>query len=191
MTVSDVLKLVLKNISREDVLSTSLFNSESETLPATEQSGLTEDLITCLNDTIQSIVYVYHPLKKIENITVENECFNYSDLAETLIDILKLKDENGVSQKFTAFPTFFKCRSGKYTVTYSYVPDIVTALADSLVVPEGKVNERVLATGCTSRFYLKRGMYQDANVWDVSFQRLMLIGQRSKHIPEMSPRGWY
>jgi len=191
MTVSDVLKLVLKNISREDVLKTNLFDSGSAVEPTTEQSELAEDLTTCLNDTIQSIVYVYLPLKKVENITVSDEVFDYANLSETLIDVFKLKDENGVQQKFTTFPSFFKCANGNYTITYSYAPDVVTELADDLVIPEGKVNERVLATGCTSRFYLKRGMYQDANVWDVSFQRFMLIGKRPKHIPEMSSRGWY
>jgi len=191
MTVSDVLKLVLKNISREDVLSTTTFDSSSEIAPTTEQSKLISDLIACLNDTVQSIVYIYHPLKKVENITVTDEQFNYSDLSETLIDIMKIKDASGVSERFTTFPSFFKCKNGKYTITYSYVPDMLTSLTDVLIIPEGKVNERILATGCTSRFYLKRGMYQDANVWDVSFQRLLLVGQRPKHIPEMSPRGWY
>ena len=191
MTVLDVIKLVLTNISREDLFATTIFDSNSEAEPTSEQDELVKDLISCLNDTIQSVVYVYHPLKKMEKISVSEEQFNFADLSEKLIDIIRLKSESGVAEKFITFPSFFKCKKGEYTITYTYAPEPTNTLADTLVVPEGKVNERVLATGCTSRFYLKRGMYQDANVWDVSFQRLLLVGQRPKHIPTMKARGWY
>jgi len=31
---------------------------------------------------------------------------------------------------------------------------------------------------------------EDANVWDISFQRLLLVGQRPKHMPTLAFRGW-
>lgn len=191
MIVSDVLKITLKNISREDILETKIFDESSTQEATSEQQKVVDDLVCALNDTIQSIVYVYFPLKKLENITVTNGQFDYSSLTKPLIDVFKLKNKDGVSQKFTTFPTFFTCPSGSYTITYSYAPTMVNALTDAITVPEGKVNERMLAVGTTSRFYLKRGMYQDSNVWDVSFQRLLLVGQRPKHMPKMDARGWY
>lgn len=191
MIVSDVLNLVLKNLSREDVFNTTLFDNQSLNEPTDEQKLVFNDLIACLNDVIQSVVYVYHPLKKLENIEVSNEQFDYSKLSETLIDVIKLKDVNGVCAKFTTFPTFFKCKNGKYTITYTYAPKMIEKNSDVIIVPEGKVSDRILATGTTSRFYLKRGMYQDANVWDISFQRLLLVGQRPKHTPKMDARRWF
>lgn len=191
MLASDVLNLVLKNISREDILKTKLFDENSEALPSDEQNTVVEDLLTCLNDAVQSLVYIYFPLKKLENITVDNNQFEYQKLQETLIEVLKIRDANGVNQKFTTFPTFFTCPSGKYTITYSYAPKHISKLSDSVVVPREKVTDRVLATSTTSKFYLKRGMYQDSNAWDLAFQRMMLVGQRPKHIPKMDSRGWY
>lgn len=189
MTVSDVLELALKKLSREDILNTTLFGKTDT--PSEEQQGVIDDLIVALGDTLSSIVFLYHPLKKVESITVENGQFNFTELSRTVIDIIRLKRENGTSEKFATFPSFFTAPNGKYTITYTYAPSTVTGLEDIIEVPQGKVDDRAIAIGCVSRFYLKRGMYQDANVWDVTFQRLMLVGQRPKTLPVMPKRGWY
>ena len=191
MTVKEVLTLVLKNLSREDILSTSAFNTSSQTELNEEQKDTIENLINCLNDTIFSIAYIYLPFKTTEKIKVTNETFDYNQLDKILIDIIKIKDENGVNIKFTTFPTFFRCKNGNHTITYTYSPQQVSTLSDTLPIEEGKISTRTLAVGTTSKFYLRRGMYQDANAWDLSFQRLMLIAQRPKHMPKISSRGWF
>lgn len=190
MTVSEVLSLTLQNLSREDVLETDLFDENGQEA-TDEQEELVSDLIKCLNDTIQSIVYVYHPLKTKEEISVLNKTFLFNNLSKTIIDVLKLKNKNLVNCPFQIFPTYLECENGNYTITYTYQPEEVSGLDDEIDIPQGKVTSRILATGCTSRFFLKRGMYQDANVWDVSFQRLMLVGKHPKNVPEIAPRGWF
>ncbi len=189
MKASDVLELALKKISREDILNTTLFG-KAETV-SDEQQSVVDDLVVALGDTISSIAFLYHPLKKVENITVQNGQFDFSELSRTLIEVIRLKRENGTTEKFTTFPSFFTAPNGNYTITYTYAPSTVIGLEDVVEVPNGKVDARAISTGCVSRFYLKRGMYQDANVWDVAFQRLMLVGQRSKALPSMPKRGWY
>ena len=189
MTVSDVLKKVLKNINREDVLKTSLF-SETNTQASEEQQELVQDLIDCFNDTLESVAYVYHPLKTKETIVVENGKLNFSLLSKTLIDIVSLKDQNGIDVSFVMFPSYAECLSGKMEVAYTYLPDAKVNLSDEIDFPKGKVTARIFATGVTSKFFLKRGMFQDENVWDISFQRLLLVGQRPKHMPTLAFRGW-
>ncbi len=189
MIVSDVLNKVLKNISREDVLKTSLFTENGST-PTDEQQELVAELIDCLNDTIESVVYVYHPLKMKETIQVFDNQLNFLQFSKTLIDVVSIKDKNGIAVPFVVFPNYIECQSGTFDVVYTYLPDVVLTLSDEIEFPQGKITARILATGVTSKFFLKRGMFQDANVWDVSFQRLLLVEQRPKHMPNLASRGW-
>lgn len=191
MKVLDVISLALKHISREDILSTTLIDSNSITQPTDEQTSVYNDLLSCLNETVQSIAYMYFPLKHIENIKVVNKSFNYSSLSKTLIEVVRLKNDLGHLTKFVSFPTYFSCPDGNYTITYTYSPDYLQSNNQDIEVQQGKVDERILSFGTVSKFYLKRGMYQDANVWDNSFQRLMIVGQRPKHMPQIPSRGWF
>jgi len=189
MIVLDVLKICLNDIKRDDILTTNLF-LENGSQPTDEQNEVVNDLIFCLNDAIQTIAYVYHPLKTYENIVVQNGTFLYSNLTKTLIDVIRIKDNNGISHHFSTYPTYFKCENGTYTLTYTYQPQLCEALDDEIDLSEDKITERVLACGSTSQFYLKRGMFKESNMWETYFERLLSAMKYPKSILDMPMRRW-
>ncbi|MBR1925632.1 MAG: hypothetical protein IJ837_02130 [Clostridia bacterium] len=189
MIVLDVLKFCLNDIKRDDILTTNLF-SENGDEPTDEQKEVVNDLKFCLNDAIQSIAYVYHPLKAYENIVVEDGTFSYNNLNKTLIDVIRIKDSSGISHHFSTYPTYFKCENGTYTLTYTYQPNLCENLSDTIDLSEDKITERVLSAGCTSQFYLKRGMFKESNMWETYFERLISAAKYPKSVLDMPLRRW-
>lgn len=189
MKAKDVLVYSLRDLKREDIIPTSLITLNGTT-PTSEQQEVVSDLMSSLNDTIMSISYIYLPLKTSENITVENGKFLYQNLSKTLIDVLRLKDIYGINHKFSTFPTYLKCESGRYEIIYTYQPELITQISQDIDLSKNKLSERVIATGCTANFYLKRGMYEDSNCWEKIFERQIMLGKNPKYIPELSYRRW-
>lgn len=189
MTVENVLKFSLKDLKREDLLSTTYFNQQG-VVPTAEQTEVVNDLIDSLNDVILGVAYIYYPLKTFEIINVTNEQFEYKDLSKTLIDVIRLKDSLGVSHNFTTFPSFIKCKNGRYTLTYTYQPSLVQNLSDEIDLSENKITEKLLSIGCTANFYLKRGMYEDSNYWQSYFEKMILLAKNPKYVVDLPCRGW-
>ena len=187
MTVLDVLKITCRNLGLEEFLSLTEFGGNE--VATDEQALQIEQLIACINDVNQSIAYMYLPLKTIENITINNKKFEYSKFAKTLIEILWIKNASGLKQKHTCFPTFLSCENGSYTVNYTYAPSFVNNVNDVLDV-HFKIDARTMAYGVTSRYYLLKGLFSEANAWDIRFQQSLLVASRRNSNIRMYDRGW-
>lgn len=188
MIVKDVLKIVSAELDFTDLLNTIELGGSN--VVTEEQYAQFKYLINCVNDVNHLISFMYLPLKTTENIIVSGNVFNFSQLSKILIELISVKNENGIKQNFQTFPTFFKCKNGKYTITYTYSPDYVSSLDDALDV-SSKIDAYVFASGVVARYYLQKGLYADASAWDTKFTQGMLVAQRRKDGVKMPSRGWF
>ena len=187
MIVLDVIKFVCKNLGLDELLSVQELGG-TETADA-DQLKQIESFIDCVNDVNQSIAFMYLPLKTYENITISNKKFAYSDFSKTLIELLSLKNEAGLKQKFYTYPTFITCENGSYTASYTYVPNYVSNLSDTIEINQ-KVDARTLAYGVVAKFYLLKALFSEANAWDARFQQALLVASRKKGEVKMCGRWW-
>lgn len=81
-------------------------------------------------------------------------------------------------------------KPGSLRVTYSYLPSEVSGVNDDIEVVENKVTARMVALGVLSRYFLIVGMYQDANNWEQTFARAVLVAQRRKDNVVLKKRRW-
>lgn len=187
MIVLDVIKIACKNLGLDDLLSTQTLGGN--TVATAEETKQINGLIDCLNDVNQTIAFMYMPLKTYENITVVNGKYLYSSFSKTPIELLCLKNQFGVKQKFYTYPTFFTCDDGIYTATYTYVPPYVTALTDSVEI-NNKIDARTVSYGIAARFFLQKGLFSEANAWDARFQQALLVASRKTSGAKMCGRWW-
>lgn len=187
MIVLDVIKLALKNLGLDELLELQQFGGQNEA--DSEQLLQIQKLTDCLNDVIQSIAFMYLPLRTFENITVTNKKFSFSNFSKTPIELLFLKNEAGLKQKFYTYPTFFTCENGNYTASYTYVPSGVSNLSDSIEINQ-KLDARTVAYGVVARFFLLKGLFSEANAWDAKFQQALLVASRKKSEIKMCGRWW-
>ncbi len=189
MQTKDIMEVALKNIKRDDILKTSLFELEGSEA-TDEQKEVFNDMLSSVNDTLMAICYLYLPQKAKENIVVENKTFLYSNLSKTLIDVLKLKDKHGVFHKFSTYPTYIKCDNGEFEITYSYQPDILENLTDEVLIVDKNISVNLLASGAVANFYLKRGLFEDSNMWESDFKKQIVLCKKTKQIFEMKVKEW-
>lgn len=187
MIVLDVVKLVCKNLGFDELLATTTLGGQ--TVPTEENAKQISTLIDCLNDVNQSIAFMYLPLRTYENITVQNGKFLYSNFSKTPIELLSIKNEMGIKQKFYTYPTFFTCDDGVYTANYTYVPEYVSALTDSVEI-NTKVDARTVCYGVIARFFLLKGLFAEASAWDAKFQQALLVASRKNRSVKMCGRWW-
>lgn len=187
MIVLDVIKLVCKNLGFDDLLATTTLGGQ--TAPTAENTKQIGCLVDCLNDVNQSIAFMYLPLRTFENITVQNGKFMYSNFSKTPIELLSIKNEMGIKQKFYTYPTFFTCENGSYTANYTYVPAYVSALSDTIEV-NNKIDARTICYGVIARFFLLKGLFAEANAWDTKFQQALLVASRKSGSVKMCGRWW-
>lgn len=189
MTVLEVIKLVAQYIGDPDLLDTTTLGGEVE--PTSQQTNKINMLISCINDTAQSLAIMYFPLKKEEIVSSSNGCYQFSQFTKPLLDILKIVDNRlKFNVEFAMFPDHFEAKAGDLLVNYTYLPSETTTLSSKIEVVENKVTARMLAIGVTSRYYLMVGMYQDANNWNEMFERAILIAQRRKDNIVLKKRRW-
>ena len=188
MTVKDVLKLAVVYIGDSELANTTILGG-TET-PTTQQTEKLNLLLTCVNDTVQSLAMMYFPLKHEQKVTSSTGTYNFSQLDKTLLDIMKVTDEHNLEVDFAFFPTYFQSRKGTLNIVYSYIPDYVNDFSDSIEVVENKVSLRMMVLGVVSRYYMFIGMYTDAESWNSMFEQAVLVASRNKNNVVMKKRSW-
>ena len=188
MIVKDIVKLVCKHLNLNDLLQITELGGTSTSTE--DQQAQINQIISCINDVNHLIAFMYIPLKTTENITISNNKFNFSDLSKNLIELISVKNNNGIKQKYNTFPTFLECSNGNYIITYTYAPALIEELTDTIDVSY-KIDDYAFANGVVARYFLYKGLFSDASAWDTKFAQSMLVAQRKKSGVKMPPRRWF
>ncbi|MBQ7977221.1 MAG: hypothetical protein IJ301_01290 [Clostridia bacterium] len=188
MTVAEVLKLAVLYMGEPDLEKTTTLGG-TET-PSEQQTEKLNRLLTCVNDTVQTLALMYFPLKKEESVENPSGQVNFSNLTRKVCDIVKIIDKHGFDADFTSFPTYFETIKGKLRVIYNFIPEYVYNFTDSIEIAMDKVNLRLVALGVVSRYFLISGMYTDAQAWENMFERAILVAQGTRKSKTIKKRRW-
>lgn len=188
MTAKDVLNLAVVYIGEPDLANTTTLGGSIT--PTDQQVEKLNLLLTCVNDTVQSLALMYFPLKYEQKITSETGVYSFSGLEKSIIDIVKITDEHNLNVDYASFPTYFEAKKGTLNIVYTYMPNFVEDCVTDLEIVENKVSVRLMALGVVSRYYMFLGMYSDANSWNSMFEQAALISARNKNNIVMKKRSW-
>lgn len=135
-------------------------------------------LMTALNNVISEIAEEYVPFKKRERIEVQDGQVKYSDLSETVKEILNVKSgkeklnfrlfEKGIEVDFC----------GEVEITYAYIPKAVE-YGDEIELPVG-ITERTVACGVAGEYALMSERYEECVNYDNRFLSGIKAVKRNK-----------
>lgn len=189
MEAKQIMELALKNIKREDVLKTSLFVTGG-TSPTDEQQEVFDDIFDSINDSLMAISYIYIPQKTKEEVVITNGQLSYESLSKTLIDVVRIQNKCGVSQKFLTYPNYVKCSNGTFEITYTYQPDVLEDIDDELDIENKNISPQLVSLGTVANFYLKRGLFDESLKWEKMFKEQIVLCKRKNYVPEIKGMVW-
>ncbi len=159
-------------------LSAKFLNIEKYLLGEDKDTKVLSLLTTALNNVISEIAEEYVPFKKRERIEVQNGKVIYSDLSETVKEILNVK----CGKQKLSFNPFEKgievdfC--GEVEITYVYIPKPVE-YGDEIEFPVG-ITERTVACGVAGEYALMSERYEECVNYDNRFLSGIKAVKRTK-----------
>lgn len=182
MRVKDILKISCTFLDKDDLADKII---TGETLLEDEEK-MVEELIDCLNLVNEEISTEVLPIVKVEKIRTENFKIPFSAFSFAPVSILAVKDCNGRTVRHKVFADYVVALGGEVEVWYSVRPELLSA--DSNV--NSTLPERVFAYGVAREFYIKKGFYNDAEVWDGRFKNSLEMLSNKKSSFQMAGRRW-
>ena len=183
MLAYEILKLACQFCDKES-LGDKIKNGTLEGLTDDEKEEARE-LLDCLNLVQDELACEYTPLLAEQKVYFQDYKFLISSLERDLVKVLKVKDKLGRSVKFKVLPNQLIAFIKDGTIVYSYHPqklDYATAL-------EINVPARIIAYGVAREYFLKQGLSDDADLWEMRFKDSLKI-LVSKHHAKIKERGW-
>lgn len=182
MRVIDILKLSLKFLDKED-LATKL--ADGETLDESEE-GLVVELENSFNLIHQEISSLAVPIVKVEKLKTENFKIPFTQFSFSPTAILAVKDGYGRGVKYKVFADYLVALAGDVEVWYSVCPEVLSSQDEfSSILPE-----RVFAYGIAREFFIKKGLYSDAQVWEERFKSSLELLSPKKSSVRIAGRRW-
>lgn len=188
MTVKSVLKAVCVFLQKDELLETNLFDGEVD--PTNDQTKEIEHLVRCLNLVLSEISSDYIPLLKTEEIVSTDGRVLFSQFPKNVLDIYKIVNKFNLTQQFKTFSTYLETAPGELKITYSFEPEKLSQLDDSIEDFSQKVGERIIAYGVAMEYCFICGLHDDASIWEKRFKDGLLIAARKKSTIRLPKRRW-
>lgn len=195
MKIKKIIEKIASYLQLEDILEYFKALREYESGVSETQPELTSDissqldfLVEIINNVNLDIASNYIPLKNIEEITVEDNEFNLSNLVKPLNKIIKVI-KNGLELKFCYLSNKLKTANGKVKILYTYFPE-EKSLNDEIEDYMGRVSLLTFTYGACSEYCLVKGDYEQAMVWDERYKDNLLSNARKVSNFYIKKRRW-
>ena len=160
MKIKDIIMRCLRYAGREDINAKLTSGEELDG----EQAEAVETLLYCVNAVEDELARCYFPLVTSESMKNSEGVYLYSLFMRKPVRIISVKS-NGKDVKYTAEASKLLTDATDIKVKYEYSPD--KKELDGVSELDGKkVNEKMLAAGAASEFFLINGEMQQAEFWD-------------------------
>ncbi len=189
MKVKDIIELACVFTNKQDLLETSLFD-QTKPAPTTDEQKEIDLFTRCLNLIIGEISCDYIPLVITEEIEVKNGVFEFENLSKIAVEILSIKDKSGNLVKAKIYPAYTYLDNGKYTIEYSYVPDLLS-FEDDVPSFYCRLHERVFAYGVAMEYCLLCSLYDEMQIWQTRFKDSLQIAMQKRSEKRLPKRRWF
>lgn len=154
----------------------------------TEGKKLAEALVRCFNIVESELAVDYLPLLFEEEFETETGVVYYSELARSVVRVVKVTDAWGNEAPFKLFPEYLKTQAGQVKVRYTYAPREKTLSDSSDYLLYASV--RLFAYGIAAEYSLSCGYFEDAAVWDKKYKDAIAAVYRKKPCRKIQSRRW-
>ena len=130
-------------------------------------------LLDCVNITQTQIASEKNYIFKVEDIAVENECFDIDTLSQKLYKIKEITSDNE-KRNFDFIGNKIIIKNGNYKLKYAYLPDEI-GFDDSIETHGGKVSILAFCYGVCSKYLLIKNMFDEASLWQEKFDKSLSL----------------
>lgn len=188
MTIKGILKTACVFLQKEDLLEVLELDGTEESTEAQQKE--INHLLRCLNLVLSEISTDYIPILKTEKVYCSNGIVEISNLSKKVLDVYKIENKFNLTQPFKAFSDRVETSPGDLKITYSYEPDKLESLTNSLDEFSQKLSERIVAYGVAMEYCFICGLHDDASIWEKRFKDGLIIAARKKSEIRLPKRRW-
>lgn len=141
-------------------------------------------IVSCINEVLCDISTDYLLLETTEDINVENEIFDLSNLQKVFYKVVKF--DNTTEYKITY--NNLQTKNGKHIITYNYLPEIVNL--NSEINYDSRLTLYGLCYGVAKEYCLVCGNYAESEMWESKFNNAMQIAKRKSGSVSLKSRRW-
>lgn len=147
-------------------------------------------LMLCLDNVLSEIACDYIPNIKRATVQAKDGIIDTSQLTGTVLEVLRLTDDSGnnIVYRYVVGGLLVQCQ-GQMQLLYSTTFGQVKYL-DSINLPVGKVDCRVLAYGVASEYCLMMGDYDTMTMWDARFRNSLMSLNKKTPVYMPNNRRW-
>lgn len=169
MKLKDIVKCAAVYLGLEKVVSyieSGAYSSDSDALYSTDT------LTRCANLVINELACAYFPVKKTEEIAVEEGKAYFSAFTETPLEIKSVKNLSGENTDYTVYPEYIKTYENAVIVEYEYLPPNYD-LNDIIGYKEKDVPARVIAYGVAAEYSLTVKAFDESVLWHDRYEKAL------------------
>ena len=145
-------------------------------------------LLDAFNDVQAELASEYIPLRKQTELETETGAVPYSLFTDKLLQIVRVTDEWDMPVRYDLYDEYFKTKSGRIKVTYTYMPK---AKGTDEEIDFGLyVTKRLLAYGIAADYCLKKGLYEEAELWDKKYKESIRAAYKKAPCKKLPAREW-
>ena len=153
-----------------------------------EYKEVADDLLRAYNNVENELALNYLPLVEKEEFETEWGELVFNEFSYRVIHILNVYNEQGEKLKFELRPGCVLTKPGKIWVEYTYTPyekDFYDTTEHQMFVAAP-----LFVFGMLAEFYLARGEFEEAAVWDKKYKEAISSSYQMQKGKRMPCRGW-
>lgn len=189
MTAKEIIKNVCTYLGKEEILNSSLFEENGQSLTENEQKDVSK-MVECLNYITEELATEYIPITKTKQLELTDGSIKLSDIDNNLQEIISVKTLTGKTLRYAVSTEKMICLANKVEITYKVYPETIS-LEGNAENFGGKLSARVIAYGVASEYCFLEMLYDDATLWESRYKNALLIAQRKKGEIKLKKRGWF
>lgn len=181
MTVDETVALACRLLEMDDV-ATSI--EQSANTFSTEKA----EMLTLYNLVESEVALNYLPLVIEEEVSSDSGIIGYSALTNPVVSVLSVHDEYDNKISFGVFSEYLKTSPGTLKIRYTYAP--TNKGFSEYAEAESSVDKRLLAYGICGEYCIKKGRYDEAELWEKKYKDALTKAYRTSQNKVIRSRRW-
>lgn len=180
MKIRDIVELAAVLMDKHDIINTGIFalSEENEWIGVElKRNSDLNLLIKCANLTIKEIACEYIPLTYTQKVFARDDRVEYGELEKSILTVVEIHPE---CSSYDICPEYISLTEGTYEILYNYIPDD-KGFFEEIDYSPNEITERILVYGTVSEYCFKKGLYEDALMWEKRYKDALTVLLKEKY----------
>ena len=177
MLVKDIINLACQFLDKAEFANKLKLSEEL----SQEEGQQLNELVQCFNLVREELYTEILPIVKIDRLKTQNLKVPFVDFSFMPVSILAVKDGSGRHVRHKVNNDGVVAFANEVEIWYTIKPDTL-AIDDEF---SSTIPERIYAYGLVREFYIRKALYNDAEIWEDRYKNSidMLTSKKSAFIP--------